>query len=169
MRDDTVIRRLYHQSVIGVADMKVSADPSELLVTYALGSCLGVSIYDPYAKVGGLLHIMLPDSSINPKKRDINPFMFADSGIPLLFSEAYKLGAGKANIIVKFAGCSQISDESGIFNIGRRNYAAAKELLQKHNVFVKAEHCGDVISRTMILRIDTGIVLLKIGRQEIAL
>jgi chemotaxis protein CheD len=155
--------------VVGVADMKISDNPEQLLITYALGSCLGISIYDPYAKVGGILHIMLPDSSINPRKKNLNPFMFVDSGIPLFFKEAYKFGAQKARVVVKFAGCSKISDESGIFNIGMRNYSAARDLLQKNNVSIHAEHCGDIISRTMSLSLDTGRVLLKIGKGEILL
>jgi chemotaxis protein CheD len=163
------IQRSNHQIVVGVADMKVSNNPAEHLITYALGSCLGITIYDPCVKVGGLLHIMLPDSSINLHKKDLNPFMFADSGIPLFFKETYRLGAQKARMVVKFAGCSQIADESGIFNIGKKNYSAARELLEKNNITVTAEHCGSVISRTMILNIDTGAVTLKIGKQEILL
>jgi len=169
MQDEPGLQRPCHQTVIGVSDMKVSADPSECLITCVLGSCLGITIYDPHAAVGGLLHIMLPDSSINPPKKELNPFMFADSGIPLLFSEAYKLGAQKERIIVKFAGCSQISDESGIFDIGKRNYTAAKDVLQNNNVIVQAEHCGNMIGRTLILDIGTGTVIIKIGKEEILL
>jgi chemotaxis protein CheD len=168
MQGDSGAQRL-HQIVVGVADMKVSDNPGEHLITYALGSCLGMTLYDPYAKVGGMLHLMLPDSSINLQKKEINPFMFADSGIPLFFKEAYRLGAQKERIVVKFAGCSQIADESGIFNIGKKNYSAAKKLLEKNNVRVHAEHCGSLISRTLILDIGTGTVLIKIGREEIVL
>lgn len=99
--------------------------------------------------------------------KSLNPFMFADTGIPLFVKEAYKLGAQKGRLVVKFAGCSQIADESGIFNIGKRNYEAAKNLLLKDNVPVKAEHRGDSISRTLGLDINTGKVSLKIGREEI--
>jgi chemotaxis protein CheD len=168
MQADSDIQKR-HQIIVGVADMKVSDNPGEHLITYALGSCLGMTLYDPYARVGGLLHIMLPDSSINPHKQEINPFMFANSGIPLFFKEAYKLGALKERIVVKFAGCSQIADESGIFNIGKKNYSAAKELLEKNHIRVQAEHCGSVISRTLILDIATGTVVIKIGKEEIQL
>ena len=78
--------------VVGVSDMKASNDPTGTLVTYSLGSCIGVAIYDPVAKAGGLLHFMLPESSLDPEKASTRPFMFADSGIPRLFKAVYKLG-----------------------------------------------------------------------------
>jgi chemotaxis protein CheD len=155
--------------VIGVADMRISADPKQYLITYALGSCLGVSIYDPVARVGGLLHIMLPESAIDPQQNGFNPYKYVDTGIPSFFKDTYKLGAQKHRLIVKLAGCAQIADDAGIFNIGKRNYAAARKLLWKNNVLIEAEHCGESISRTMSLEIATGRVLLKMGKEQIEL
>ena len=77
---------------VGVGDCKVSDVAEAALATYALGSCIGLAIYDPVAKVGGLLHFMLPESSLNPEKASEYPFMFADTGIPQLFHAAYRLG-----------------------------------------------------------------------------
>lgn len=153
--------------IVGIADMKVSDDPNHKLITYSLGSCLGISIYDPVAKVGGLLHIMLPDSKIDSESDRLNPCKFVNTGIPILFRSAYKLGAKKGRIRVKFAGCSQILDEKGIFNIGKRNYAAARKLLWKHNIMIEKEHCGGSFSRTMSIEISTGKVELKIAREII--
>ncbi len=82
--------------IVSIADMKVTKNPDDTLITYSLGSCIGVAIYDPFVKVGGLLHFMLPDSRIDPQKAQRNPWMFADTGIPSLFKEAYKLGSGEA-------------------------------------------------------------------------
>lgn len=155
--------------VVSIGDMKVSNKPDELLITYALGSCLGLAIYDPYAKVGGMIHIMLPDSNIVRNYQPINPYKFVDTGIPLLFKEAYKLGAQKKMTHVYFAGCSQVADTKGVFNIGKRNYAAARKLLWKNNIFIKAEHCGEHFSRTMSLDMSTGVVSVKISGEEIIL
>ena len=79
--------------VVGVADMVASNDGNAELVTYSLGSCLGVTVYDPVKKVGGLLHLMLPDSRIDPKKAVAAPFMFVDTGVPLLFKTVFNLVA----------------------------------------------------------------------------
>ncbi len=72
---------------MGVADMKVSSQQEEVLVTHALGSCIGVAIYDPVARVGGILHFMLPDSSLDAAKGQEHPYRFADTGLPQLFRE----------------------------------------------------------------------------------
>lgn len=149
--------------------MKVSNDQNEKLITYSLGSCLGISIYDPFAKVAGLLHIMLPESSIDRGNNRFNPYKFVDTGIPLLFKTAYSLGAKKNHIKVKFAGCSQILDEAGIFNIGKRNYATARKILWKNNVMIEKEHCGGSFSRTMSIEVSNGRVELKIAREIIEL
>jgi chemotaxis protein CheD len=92
------------ERVVGVADLKVSASTEERLITYALGSCLGIVVYDPVVSVAGMLHVMLPTGTIDPAKMQEKPAMFVDSGIPLLFKECYKLGAKKERMQVKVAG-----------------------------------------------------------------
>lgn len=155
--------------IVGVADMKISDNPQDLLITYGLGSCLGVAIYDSCARVGGILHVMLPDSNINCKHEALNPLKFVDTGLPLLFKGAYTYGAQKKRIQVKMAGCAQIADESGFFNIGKRNYAAAHRLLWKNEVLVDAEHCGAFVSRTISLEIASGKMLIQIGGETFEL
>ena len=83
--------------IVGIADMKVSDDPKVTLVTHALGSCIGVTVYDPVARVGGMIHYMLPESKMDHKKAKETPLMFADTGIPLLFKACYKIKAEKAD------------------------------------------------------------------------
>ena len=90
-------------AVVGVADMKVSNDQEQMLVTYSLGSCIGVAIYDPVARVGGMLHYMLPESSLDRRKAQKNPSMFGDTGIPFLFKSSYKL---LTNILSIYFFCS---------------------------------------------------------------
>jgi chemotaxis protein CheD len=141
---------------VGVGDCKVSNAADSVLATYALGSCIALAIHDPVAFVGGLLHFMLPESSVNPGKASQNPFMFADTGLPLLFHSAYKLGAEKRRLVVRAAGGAQVMDEGGVFNIGKRNYLALRKILWKAGVMIHAEEIGGTASRTVRLEVSTG-------------
>ncbi len=145
--------------------MKVSNDSSVTIVTHSLGSCIGLAVYDPVAKVGGMLHYMLPESELDLKKAKTRPLMFADTAIPLLFKACYKLGAKKGRMTVKVAGGSQVMDASGVFNIGKRNYAALRKILWRNNVLVDAEDVGGAVNRTMRLKIATGELSLKVSGQ----
>ncbi len=149
--------------IVGIADMKVTNDPKAMIITYSLGSCIGVSIYDPIVKVGGLLHFMLPDSTIDPIKAQKNPWMFADSGIPLFFKEAYRLGAEKNRLDVKVVGGAQILDDSNFFNIGKRNYMSLRKIFWANNVLIKAEDVGGSVNRTLSLELLSGKVWVKIS------
>ncbi len=152
--------------MVGVADMKVSNQPEEVLVTHALGSCIGVSIYDPVARVGGILHFMLPDSNLDPVKGQEHPHMFADTGLPRLFRECYRLGAQKPRLRVKVAGGSQVLGNREFFQIGRRNYAALRKILLKNNVLIDNENVGGTKARTLFLEIGTGSVWIKVMGQN---
>ena len=77
------------KQIVGVADMKVSTTPGDVIVTHALGSCLGIAVHDPVAGVGGLLHVMMPEGRMNQEKAEANPFMFVDTGVPVFFREVY--------------------------------------------------------------------------------
>ncbi|MBW2147230.1 MAG: chemotaxis protein CheD [Deltaproteobacteria bacterium] len=152
---------------VGIADFKVRKDDNCTLVTYSLGSCIGVCVYDPVVKVGGILHYMLPESQMDPSKASKNPAMFADTGIPLLFKECYRYGAQKKRMIVKVAGGSQILDESGFFNIGKRNYAALRKIFWRNNVLIDFEDVGGTVSRTLYMDISTGVVRVKMSGKGI--
>ena len=155
--------------VVGVADLKVSASSDERLVTYALGSCLGVAVYDPVARIGGLLHAMLPSGSLDPEKMAQNPAMFVDSGVPALFKECYKLGARKERMIVKVVGGSHSgdTDEDDKYQIGKRNLVTLRKLLWKNGVMLHAQETGGVqVSRTIWLEIATGDLTLKVDGAE---
>jgi len=156
---------------VGVADMKISADKSDTLITYALGSCLGITIHDPVADVGGLLHVMLPLSTIDPAKAEKNPYMFVDTGVPRLFIDCYKAGARKERLLVKVAGgaCTNGSEEEDYFQIGKRNFLMLKKLLWRNGVVLKAQDIGGVQSRTMSLEIGSGTVSLKVSGGTILL
>ena len=151
---------------IGVGDLAVSKNAEAELVTFSLGSCLGVIIYDRLAKVGGLLHLMLPDSALNAVRAAKQPGVFADTGLPMLFKNAYALGAAKNRLRVVVVGGSQVMDESGHFNIGQRNYAAVRKIFWRNNVLVDAEEVGGRVNRTVGLEIKTGRIWLKINSAE---
>jgi len=148
---------------VGVADMKVSAERGDLIITHALGSCLGVVVHDPVACVGGLLHVMLPLSTIDPVKADRNPFMFVDTGFPKLLIECFKTGAQKERLEIRVAGGAD-SHES-LFQIGKRNLIILRKLLWKNGLLLKSYDVGGGNSRTMSLEIGTGKVTIKSGGQ----
>ncbi len=152
--------------VVDIADLKVAKDPNSTLVTYSLGSCIGVAIWDPKTLVGGMLHYMLPESTVSPEKAKANPAMFADTGIPRLFRSVYQLGAQKGNLVVKIAGGAQLLDDNGTFNIGKRNYVMLRKLFWKNKVMIDAEQVGGSISRTIRLNVGTGRFTIHSRGQE---
>ncbi len=145
----------------GVADLKISKDKGDVIVTHALGSCLGITVYDPVACVGGMLHAMLPDSGIDGPNASERPYMFADTGIPLLFRSAYALGAEKKRMHVRLAGGAQVMDDHGVFDIGRRNHTATRKILWKAGVLVQGEAVGGTTSRTVRLEVQTGTMWVR--------
>lgn len=157
------------QQIVDIADLAVTDDPQETLVTHSLGSCIGIAIWDPEAQVGGMLHYMLPASSISPDKAKANPAMFADTGVPALFRAAYELGASKKRIIVKVAGGSSLLDDKGTFNIGKRNYIALRKIFWKNGVLIESEDVGGSHSRTLRLAVGNGRVSVKKRGEEVDL
>ncbi len=150
---------------IGIAELAVSNNVAATLVTVSLGSCLGISIYDPALHVGGLLHIMLPESKINAAKAETTPAMFVDTGVAALLRAACKLGADKQRVQICVAGGAQIMDGGGFFNIGKRNYESLTALLKEHGLAIHAEQVGGMVNRAMYLDLATGDVRLKVSGQ----
>ena len=146
--------------VVGVGDMKVGAG-KDVIITYAIGSCLGLMVYDPVAQVGGMLHAMLPLSKINPEKGKTNPFMFVDLGVSILFKEIYDLNGLKKRLVVKIAGCGQPLGNNEMFKIGNRNYTVLKKLLWKNGIMLAAEDVGGTISRTVSMDLSTGRIIVS--------
>lgn len=152
--------------VVGISDMKVSRSPEEEIVTYSLGSCLGLVIFDPATKIGGMIHCMLPLSGSDPVKAKTMPFMYTDTGVILLLQALFEMGAAKKNLIVKAAGCSKILDEKGLFNIGERNYTVMRKILWKNNILITSESIGGAISRTLTLYMSSGRTTIKTAGVE---
>jgi chemotaxis protein CheD len=147
--------------IVGISDLKVSKNQGDVLITYALGSCIGVTVYDPKARVGGLLHFMLPDSSLDANKAKTMPAMFADTGITLLFKSCYAIGAEKKRMIVKVAGGAGILDDTNYFRIGQKNVTAMRKIFWRNNVLIDGEDTGDHFNRTVKLELSNGRCILK--------
>jgi len=138
----------------------------DTIVTHALGSCLGLMVYDPVAKVGGLLHAMLPLSKINPDKAKANPYMFVDTGVPTLFKALYEIGGQKTRMVIKAAGCGNPLGKNEMFKIGERNYTVLKKLLWKNNILLESEDVGGALSRTVHFNIATGQTIISSNGQK---
>lgn len=141
--------------------MAVSTQPDEVLVTYSLGSCLGVTLYDPALKIGGMIHCMLPLSKIDAVKAANNPEMFVDIGVPRLIQRLLDLGAQKKRLIVKVAGAAKLLDENGTFNIGERNFVVFRKILWKNEMLIAAQEVGGTIARTLYLHMESGRTVIR--------
>ena len=141
--------------------MKVSSCPNKI-ITLGLGSCVGVTFYDPASRIGGLLHIMLPDSK--QFNSAIKPAKFADTGLPLLLSEFKRLGGKIHNIQAKIAGGAKMFSGPGqklAMNIGERNVEMTVKLLKQMGIRLLANETGGGKGRTMILDTSNGEVTIR--------
>ncbi|MBF0206079.1 MAG: chemotaxis protein CheD [Oligoflexia bacterium] len=149
-------------SIVSIGDGKISDNPNEVLITYSLGSCIGVTIYDPILKIGGLFHAMLPISNNDLEKSKKFPFNFVDTAVVLLLQFFYDRGSIKKNLICKVAGGGTPLEDHGVFRIGERNYAVFKKVVWKNGLLVKGELVGGKSSKTMMLEMESGRTILKI-------
>ena len=139
-------------------------------MTHALGSCVAVCVWDPSAKVAALLHVLLPDSRINPKRAEVQPAAFADTGIPLLFRTAYERGAQKSRCRVRLIGGAAVTGAAGHdadSGVGKRNVLAARSLLWRAGVMIEREVVGGTSARTVTLHVEDGRVQISNGRDLI--
>lgn len=152
---------------VGIADLNVAMSPQKL-ITVGLGSCIGIALYDGKHSIGGLAHIMLPNST--QFSRINNPMKFADLAIPLLLEKMTTKGANKRNIVAKIAGGASMfnfSDKSMIMDIGNRNGNSVKEILKKLSIPLISEAIGGNKGRTMVFNTSNGSVQIKMAGMEI--
>lgn len=147
---------------VGIGEFYISRNEEEIK-TYALGSCVALVVWDTTMKTGGLIHIALPDSTINPQKAQDKPGYFVDSGLPIFFSQLKDLGANRKTSWVKLIGGASILDENKTFDIGRRNILGVKKYLWKIGLVLNGEDTGGTISRTVSLTVTTGDMLISNG------
>ncbi len=151
---------------IGISEMAVTGGAEDVLITYSLGSCLGISFYDPVAKVGGMIHCMLPLSKVDRDKARQKPAMFVDTGVPALLQQLFELGAKRNRLIVKVAGGARVFDNDDHFKIGERNYTILRKVLWKNSILIAGEDVGGTVARTMSLEMASGMTKIKSkGRQ----
>lgn len=145
---------------IGIADLNVGRD-NDILVTYALGSCVGICLYDSDKKIGGLAHIMLPLSTEASSPAD-NKRRYADTGIAELVQIMTMKGANTSRMTAKIAGGAQMfSVSSSVFNIGERNVTAVKQILANYRIRLLAEETGANFGRTVFFHTNNGIMEVR--------
>lgn len=147
---------------VGMADLKVIEEPG-ILVTLGLGSCVGIVFYDEFKKVGGMAHIMLPDSA--QIKSNQNKAKFADTAIEILLEEMFKKGVSKSRLVAKIAGGAQMfsfgNNNSDIMKIGYRNVVATKEIIEYLGIPIVAEDTGGNYGRTIEFHTTSGELFVK--------
>jgi chemotaxis protein CheD len=145
---------------VGIADMKIIRQTGTL-ITYALGSCIGICIYDPIIHLAGMIHIMLPGI---PKGGDAKILKYADSGIVEMIKQMEKMGGSRARFTAKIAGGAKMFDvpgESAVGGIGMRNIVASKTVLRTYNIKLTGEDTGLNYARTMLFDAATGKVVVR--------
>lgn len=146
---------------VGMADLNICKSP-DIITTIGLGSCIGLTFYDPVSKIGGLVHYMLPDST--QMRNNSNIAKFADTGIEELLRQVVKAGANRNRLVAKIAGGAKMFEVSGmsnVSNIGERNALAAKQKLRELRIRLIAEDTGLNYGRTVELHCDTGEFYIK--------
>lgn len=152
---------------VGIADMK-TARMEGVLITYALGSCIGITLYDPVIKLGGLLHIMLPRAE-NMKGNDV--YKFADTGIREMLRKMQVFGGRTSRYVCKIAGGAKMFEMQGnLGNIGQRNIESVRQVMQQEQIRIVRQDVGDTYARTMSMDVATGVVKIRTyGRTELTL
>lgn len=153
---------------VGIGEFAASSNGAHMIKTMALGSCVGVMMLDKKSGAAGLLHVALPDSSINKKRAEDKPGSFADTGIPELLKAMKRAGwDGASRLVVKLAGGASIMDPNNTFNIGKRNILAVKKILWGYRLGAIAEDIGGSISRSVSVNVNTQTVTVSSpGRGE---
>ena len=153
---------------VGIGELAVSADRGLVIAAHALGSCVAVCIWDPAARVGGIQHCLLPDSRINAARAAAQPATFADTGIPLLFESARRLGLQKSRTLVYLVGGAEGQENGGVFDVGKRNILTVRSMCWKLGVLVTGESVGGTTVRTVRLAVGDGHVVVTSGRECVA-
>jgi chemotaxis protein CheD len=147
---------------VGIGQLAISRDPKEVLVAYGLGSCIGISCYDPQSRVSGLAHVLLP-SSDGKRVEEREPARFADTGIDLLLRRLAEAGASPRRLIIKVAGGAAVLGPANAekFKIGERNAEAIRERLKHHGISPAATDVGGAKGRTLEVHVGTGKTFVR--------
>ena len=154
------------QRTVGIGEMCISNRLNEVIVTYSLGSCVGLALYDRELRLAGLIHCMLPLSSMNAAKASDTPELFVDTGVAALLQAMYDAGSEPRRLIARVAGAASPMDENGTFRIGERNMVVLRKMLQNNRIRLVAEEIGGTEARTMYFHVADGRIVLKSRGRE---
>lgn len=147
--------------VVGVGEYAVSGPGDERLITYSLGSCIGLTLYDPDSGAAGLLHAQMPLSRMSPERSQGRPALFVDTGVTAMLGALLELGASRRRLVACVAGAAALFDGDRYFDVGRRNHVILRKMLWKNDILVAAEDIGGSWSRTLWLDTASGRTGLK--------
>jgi chemotaxis protein CheD len=154
-------------SSVGLGEFCVSRNADDVLIAFGLGSCLGIGMYDPVVKVGGLIHVVLPEQKSG---NDNNLAKFVDTGIPLLLGKVIAEGGVQSRLVVRMGGGANMLTSpglSGLFDIGTRNINKAHQVLKELNIKLSKEEVGGQVGRTVRMYISDGRMTVRMmGSQE---
>ena len=163
-----VSRDEHNVITVGIAELKVSGDPADVLTARGLGSCVAVCAYDPVARIGGVLHGVLPERS---SSLGGSPTKYLDTGIPCLLTQMLANGASYRRLVIRIAGGAQMLIAPGFkntLNIGRRNAQVARTVIQREGLRCVGEETGGTRGRTVKLYVECGTMTLRsVGRGEL--
>jgi chemotaxis protein CheD len=154
--------------VVGLGEIQISKEHDMVLACLGLGSCIGIIAYDPFVKVGAMVHVVLPLGEDAPSEKA--PAKYANHAIPHMLREMEKMGVIKNRLVVKIVGGAKIISSipaNSVLNIGIRNIEAVKNLLDGHRLIIKAEDIGGFLGRSVWLDISTGVTKVKTSQSEI--
>ena len=165
----TIARRATVLQVVHQSEMVVTEDPEAVLVTYALGSCIGLTVYDPQSHMGGMIHCMLPLSRTDPEGAQKEPYRFADTATLALIQALMNRGASRTDLVACIAGGSTQFGMTGTYNVGARNLTVVRKVLWKNDIFVAGSHVGGTRPRSMFLHVFSGTTVVEVGKKQIEL
>jgi chemotaxis protein CheD len=154
---------------VGLAEMYLSRNPQDVLVAYGLGSCLGVVMLDPVAKVAGLLHAVLPRATDGLESAESNPYKYVESGIEAMLADLLNNGASRTRLTIRVAGGANMLLSSGLtrsFDIGTRNIEAARSALQRLRLPLAASAVGGHVGRTLRVYMAESRVTVRVAGQK---
>lgn len=152
--------------VVQISDFRWSKRQKDVIVTYSLGSCVGLIAYDPLNQIGGMIHCLLPAAPKDSEKARDNPFMFVNTGVAAMMRRLLKAGAARSNLVLKAAGGAKMMGVNNMFDTGARNVEALNKMLAVNDLRLAACDFGGGIPRTLSLDVETGRVVVKsFGRE----
>jgi chemotaxis protein CheD len=154
---------------VGIGEYHVSQNGDDVIKTYGLGSCVAVLMYDRVQKAAGLLHVALPDSSVNTGKAEKLPGYFVDTGLPHFLTKMQFQPNLRMHFWIKLVGGANIMDTENRFDIGKRNVLAIKKMLWKSQLGIIAEDIGGSKSRTVSISVASGEVIISSGNGQFSL